>query len=173
VASLAAALNDPKRAKIGNPERNIWYVCFTPRSGEELDRIAQDLNQLGVTFQINHLSGEGSAGAIIAYLAIYDLEEQNKLLDSMGDRLEGPRRMAFENLVLARGPIPDDVLAKMIATIDAGKSPEYLADKLNELGIVAGRGQKWTPKKVRKAVNDADLRDQEHRRSSRTRVKER
>jgi hypothetical protein len=150
---VAAVLNDPQRAKVGNPERNTWFVSFTPRNKEELDQIAQDLSQLGVTFQINDRSGEGSAGAIVAYLAIYDLEEQNKLLESVRDQLEEPRRTAFKNLVLARGPIPKDVLARMIATIEAGKSPEYLAKKLNEHGIVAGRGQKWTPKKVRDAVN--------------------
>ena len=80
----------------------------------------EDLNQLGVTFQINHLSGEGSAGSNhrLSWRSIH-LEEQNKLLEAVRDQLEDSRGTAFENLVLARGPIPDDVLARMIATIDA------------------------------------------------------
>jgi hypothetical protein len=153
---LAAALNDPRRVRLGNPKRNTWSISFTPRSGEELDRLADDLNQLGVKHQINYRSGEGPAGAVVAYVAIYDLEEQRKLLEAVRDQLDASVSSAFENLVLARGPIPDDVLARMEATIERGEDYEYLAERMNELGIVAGMGgRKWTPKKVRKAVNNA------------------
>jgi hypothetical protein len=154
-ASVAAALNDPKRSRIGDPDRNTWAISFTPRSDRELKEVSHDLDQLRVRHQINHIGGDGPAGSLIAYVAIYDLEEQRKLLSAVRDQLEPSRSDAFEKLVLARGPIPDDILAKMVSTIGYGKDYEYLADKMNELGIVAGRGKKWTPNKVRKAVANA------------------
>jgi Recombinase len=152
---LAAALNDPQRTRLGNPDRNTWTVTFFPRSADQIYRLTRDLDQSGVKIQVNHRSGEHQAGEIIAYVVIYDLEEQRKLLELVRDQLSESRGEAFEKLVLARGPIPDDVLERMINTINNGKSYEYLAEKMTERGIVAGRGQKWTPNKVRKAVNNA------------------
>jgi hypothetical protein len=155
VASLAAALNDPQRTRLGNPDRNTWTVTFFPRSADQIFRLTRDLDQFGVRFQVNHRSAEHQAGEIIAYVVIYDLEEQRKLLELVRDQLSESRGEAFEKLVLARGPIPDDVRERMINSIDSGKSPEYVAAKMNELDVIPGRGQKWTPKKVRKAVNNA------------------
>jgi hypothetical protein len=51
---------------------------------------------------------------------------------------------------------PNDVLTKMVNTINVGKSHERLADTLNELDIVAGRGGGiWAVQKVRKVVANA------------------
>jgi hypothetical protein len=122
----------------------------------ELDRYAKSLDQLGITYQTNYARPERPERAEVAYLAIYAAHDQRRLLESVEDDLVEWSRKKLEDLVRARGPIPEEVLRRMVVTIEAGKSYEYLAQRLNELDIVAGMGgNRWTPKKAKQAVANA------------------
>jgi hypothetical protein len=92
-------------------------------------------------------------------LAIYAHEGQTRLLGFVAALLDGTRLRELEDLVAARGPVPEEILRRMQATINSGKSYEYLADALNHHGVIAGmRGREWTAKKVRQALTESPLR---------------
>jgi hypothetical protein len=104
---------------------------------------------LGVNYQANYARAERKERSDVAYLATYWRDDQKRLFAAVKDHLSEPRRKLLEDLVLARSPISDDLLARMRATIWSGKDYQYLADRLNELDIVAGMGGRpWTPRKV-------------------------
>jgi hypothetical protein len=154
VARLAAALNDPIRSRIGNPLTNTWAVSFPVRSEEELAQLKLDLDQLEIAYQVNRPRQPGASS--VAFVAIYSLEDQRRLLTLLEGDLVEARRKALDLLVRARGPIPQEIVAQMIATIDAGKSYAYVANKMNELEIIEGRKSgMWTAKKVKKALANA------------------
>jgi hypothetical protein len=89
-------------------------------------------------------------------VTIYDPDDQRRLFEAVKDDLNVDRGKALEDLVAARGPIPAPLLGRMRATIEAGRSYAYLAEKLNEHRIIAGMGGKhWTARKVKKALASA------------------
>jgi hypothetical protein len=157
---LAAALNDRRRSRISDPRKNTWAVAFPSTDVHELATLAEYLQVLDLVFQTNY----GNADLVRtgerqerAFLSIYEHESQQRLLDKIGEDLEGARRRALEDLVAARGAIPPDILRDLAATISAGKSYAYLADLLNREGIIAGmRGRQWTAKKVREALEPSE-----------------
>lgn len=149
VAHLAAYLNTPDRSRIGNPRKNTWFVSFVESNVHELARLGENLSLLGVKYQANYAKAERVERSDVAYLATYWYDDQQRLFEAVKDHLAKHRRKLLEDLVLARGPIPKELLAKMRATIRVGKGYAYLAEKLNELDIVAGMGGKpWTGRKV-------------------------
>ena len=73
------------------------------------------------------------------------------------------QRQRFEDLVLARGPIPDDILEKIWISHEKGRKPNQIAERMNELGMIAGMGGKrWTAQKVRKALAEYERRRDQH-----------
>jgi hypothetical protein len=128
-------------------------VSFVESNVHELARLGESLSLLGVRYQTNYAKAERNERSDVAYLVTYWYDDQKRLFEAVRDHLTEPRRKLLEDLVLARSPIPEDLLARMQATIRAGKSYEYLAERLNELDIVVGmRGKPWTARKVLLAV---------------------
>ena len=145
MSCITAALNDPGRSNIGDPRRGTYAVSFTGKTLNDLGEITGSLETIGVTWQTNN-SHSGNK----VFLAVYAFDDQRKLLAASGPGLEIDRLSALEVLVHARGPIPDDLVRKIRVSVARGKSYAYVADRLNELGIVTGMGgHKWTTKKVR------------------------
>jgi len=124
-------------------------VSFVESNVHELARLGESLSLLGVNYQANYARAERKERSEVAYIATYWRDDQNRLFAAVKDLLIEPRRKLLEDLVLARSPIPEDILARMRATIRIGKGYDYLAERLNELDIVVGMGGKpWTPRKV-------------------------
>lgn len=161
---MAARLNDPRHSRIGNPRTNTWAVSFSSTGVHELAALAAELEALGVEFQTNYARAEDPKREERqrAFLTIYELASQERLLAAIGPLLGGSRFRKLEDLVAARSPVPDDLLRRMAATIEIGKSYEYLADALNRRGVIAGMGgREWTAKKARRALAKARSSDKE------------
>jgi hypothetical protein len=153
---VAAALNDPRRSRIADPRKGTSALAFPSADVRELACLAQALDSLGVVYQTNYSRAELVDRAERAFLTIYDREDQKRLLEDVGKLLEGSRARTLEDLVAARGPIPEPTLRRMEVTIERGMSHAYLADALNREGIITGMGtRKWTEKKVRAALKSA------------------
>jgi hypothetical protein len=128
-------------------------VTLVEGNVHELARLGESLSLFGLTYQANYAKAERSDRPDVAYLASYRYDDQKRLFEAVKDHLAEPRRKLLEDLVLARSPIPEDILGRMRATISAGKGYPYLAERMNEIDIVVGMGGKrWTPKKVRAAL---------------------
>jgi hypothetical protein len=155
VSNLAARLNDVRRTRIADHRQNNWTVSFVSTDVHELASLATALEALGIEYQTNYARAEDPRRAERhrAFLAIYDHQGQTQLLEAVRPLLAGPRLLKLEELVAARGPLSDELLRRMTATIAFGKDHAYLADGLNRQGIIAGMGgHKWTARKVRKAL---------------------
>jgi hypothetical protein len=83
---------------------------------------------------------------------------------------EETRRSALETLVRARGPIPQQTLARMETTVNAGQSYSYIAARMNELELVDGMGKGWTEKRVQAALDEYERRTGQHEAPSRRSV---
>jgi hypothetical protein len=130
-------------------------VTFPSECVHELASIGDHLDAFGLTFQTNYGRAEERERPRKAFLSIYDHSSQAALLEAVRDELLAARRSALADLVRARGNVPEDLLGRMRATIDAGKSYAYLADALNKQGIIDGMGgRRWTAAKVRKALRN-------------------
>ena len=90
--------------------------------------------------------------------------DQKHLFEETETRLSREQRQRFEDLVLARGPIPDDVLEKIwISRHRGGRKLNQIAERMNELRVIAGMGGKrWTAQKVRKALAEYERRRDQH-----------
>ena len=96
----------------------------------------------------------GANSKIVAYVAIYDLDAQRQLLEQFGDDLNDTRRESLELLVRARGPVDPEVLGKIVARVNFGRSYEYIAGALIEREIIDGMGKGWTASKVRRVYHE-------------------
>jgi hypothetical protein len=105
----------------------------------------------GFTFQANFSRDERNRPTA-AYLAIYSLEDQQRLVETVGSALKPRLRKQLEFLTRARGPVPEEILRRMVVTIEYGKGHAYLAERLTQLGLIDGMGKGWTPKKVRSVL---------------------
>jgi hypothetical protein len=146
-------MNDPQWARIGDPFRNRWTVSIFESDARHATEVAESLDRLGITFQANFRRDERNRPTA-AYLAIYALEDQQRLVEHLGADLEPAPRKALELLTRARGPVPAEILRRMVATIESGKSHSYLAERLMEHGLIDGMGKGWTAKKVRSVLAD-------------------
>ena len=99
-----------------------------------------------------------------AKVTIYAKSDQKHLFEETETRLSREQRQRFEDLVLARGPIPDDILEKIwISHHRGGRKLNQIAERMNELGVIAGMGGKrWTAQKVRKALAEYERRREQH-----------
>jgi hypothetical protein len=149
VSPLAAALNNTTRTRIGDPVRGSFSISIATDDAHEANSLAATLAGLGATFQANfrrHHTGRPEK----VFLAIYDLESQRHLHSALEAELHPRRSEALDLLVRARGPVPEDVLRRIDATIRLGKSYEYVTSQMLKGGLVDGMGKGWTPKKVKK-----------------------
>jgi hypothetical protein len=101
---------------------------------------------------------------IRAYVTLYKADDQRRLFEVIEERLKPERRQRFEDLVVARGPIPDDILEKIRVSAERGRRPDQIANRMNEIGVIAGMGGiRWTAKKVRAALAECRRRIAQHR----------
>jgi hypothetical protein len=152
VPTLAAALNDPDRSMIGNPRTGTYAVSFITNDINEATEVGRLLASLGLEVRINCRCDERGEPTT-AYLPLYSVDDQRTLFEATRSDLNEERGKALEDLVLARGPIPPDIIERIRRAKKRGWPPTKIANKMNELGIIAGMGGiHWTPKKVRAAL---------------------
>jgi hypothetical protein len=160
---LVAALNDAARTRIGNPWRGTYQISIATDDVHETTAIAERLDGLDITYQANYRR-DRKGRPKQAFLAIYDLASQQRLLEACGKELQEARRTALDTLVRARGPIPDELMQKIRASSEFGRSEAYIAERMNQLQIVDGMGGKgWTVKKVQAALSKDDPRASQRR----------
>jgi hypothetical protein len=157
-AAVAAALDDPERSLIGDPRQGVYKVSLISSDMREAMQFAKQLTRLGTgpTTTITH---DDFGQPLIAYVNVYTVDDQEALLESVQDGLSEPRRQALQDLVLARTPIPDELLDKIWTSHERGRTPHQIATKMNELDVMPGRGGRgWTAKKVRTALSEFERR---------------
>jgi hypothetical protein len=159
VAGLAPALNDANRSLIGDPRRGSYTVSFRTNDMSEARRVANQLASLGLNARTN-LRYDDRGEPTLAYVVLYDAADQRRLFEILESRLDPNRRQRLEDLVLARGPIPDELLERIwVASERLDWSADQLAKEMNRQGIIAGmRGIRWTVKKVRAALDEYERR---------------
>jgi hypothetical protein len=151
-AELARVLDDQDRAFIGNPRRGGYAVSFIASDVDEANAYARQLASLGMIPTTN-ISYDGAGEVRRAYVTLYKAPDQKRLLEAVGDELSSERREALDELVTARGPVPTDIRERMQELRTRGWSDVAIADRLNEHGILAGRGPRpWTAGKVKEAL---------------------
>jgi hypothetical protein len=159
VAAVTTALNDKDRATIGDPRMKQYKVVVQYGSLKEAFALAQSLALLGVTPRTTVHHDDRSGEPIFAEVNVYGKEAQQQLRVVVGTKLRESRREQLETLVLARGPIPDDILAKIWISAASGRKPHQIAEKMNELGIIEGMGGvRWTHQKVKAALVEYERR---------------
>jgi hypothetical protein len=130
-------------------------------------QFARQLARLGVIPQTTVLHDRLLGAFVVALVNIYGKEDQRRLLEVVRPKLNEPRRQALEDLTLARGPIPHDILERMVKARERGWRPAKIALKMNEQGIIAGMGGvRWTSKKVRTALAQYDERVSSHQQAA-------
>jgi hypothetical protein len=158
-AVIAAALNDRDRSQIGDPREKQYKVAVRFESIKEALVFARQLAPLGIAPSTTIIHDEVSGYALGAVVKIYGKEAQRTLLDLVCSDLDEPRREQLQDLVLARGPIPEDHLERMAKGRARGWSHSKIAEKMNKQGIIAGMGGvRWTPQKVKNHLKKYDER---------------
>jgi hypothetical protein len=161
VAALAAALNDANRSLIGDPRRGSYAVSFRTKDINEARRLAKHLESLGLNARTN-IRFDDRGEPTLAFVVLYDAADQQRLFEVLESRLDPERHQRLEDLVLARGPIPDDIL-KRIRRASEIWSADRIAEALNGQRIIAGMGGiRWTAKKVRAALVEYERRTANH-----------
>jgi hypothetical protein len=158
-AAIAAALDDAKRSLIGDPREGVYKVSFTTNDMKEAMTIARQLARIGIvpTTTISHDVQFGHP--IVAHVNIYSKNDQRRLLNVTESKLKPEQCKRLSDLVLARGPIPDDIIKRICNAHERRMSVSKIAQKLEEHEIVAGMGGKgWTPRKVRAALRKCEQR---------------
>jgi hypothetical protein len=163
VAALAAALNDANRSLIGDPRRGSYTVSFRTKDMNEARRLAKHLASLGLNARTN-MRFDDRGEPTLAYVVLYDAADQRRLFEVLESGLDPRRHQRLEDLVLARGPIPDDILKRIwSASTSRGLGADRIAKALNDQGIIAGMGGiRWTAKKVRAALAEYERRTANH-----------
>ena len=120
----------------------------------EARRLANHLASLGLNARTNVRYDDGGEPTL-AYVVLYEGADQRRLFEILESHLDPNRRQRLEDLVLARGPIPDELLERICAASERlAWNADRLAEQMNRQGIIAGMGGiRWTAKKV-KAVLD-------------------
>jgi hypothetical protein len=155
VSSLVDALNEPSRTRIGNPWRGTFSVSIAVDIAYEAASLATELDLLGVTYQANFKRDEWGTPKM-AFLAIYGLDDQCHILETLVEQLKTSRQRELEDLVAARGPIPPHIVQRLQKSLHWGRDYEYLAQRLNDLRIVGGMGSRgWTARKLKQKLAEA------------------
>jgi hypothetical protein len=163
LAAIVAALNDVDQAVIDDPRQGVYRVAFgTSNMREAMERAGQ-LAAIGIIPRTS-IEHDSSGTPILAHVTIYAKGDQKHLFECTQTRLSREQRQRFEDLVLARGPIPDDILEKIwISHHRGGRKLNQIAERMTELGVIAGMGGKrWTAQKVRKALAEYEPRRDQH-----------
>lgn len=161
MAAIVDALNDADHTLIGDPREGVYKVAFGSRPKEAMER-AKQLARIGIipTTSIEH---DSFGTPDWAKVTIYAKSDQKHLFECTETRLSREQRQRLEDLVLARGPIPDDILEKIWISHQKGRKVNQIANRMNELGVIAGMGgRRWTAKKVRNALADYERRATQH-----------
>jgi hypothetical protein len=162
VAALADALNDAKRSLIGDAREGVYKVAFKTNTGKEAIEVARQLARIGIVPRTT-IEHDNFGNPIAFYVTVWSNTDQKAMLELTNARLQPRRRDQLNDLVLARGPVPDDVLERIWNAAQRGMSPARSSEKLNELGIIAGMGGKrWTATKVRNALAEHERRQEQH-----------
>ena len=149
---MAAALNNPDRSVIGNPRKGTYAVRFVTNDMDEALELARLLAGLHLDVHMNCKCDETGV-PMSPYVNLYDASKQKQLFELVESELNEERRQQLEDLVLARGPIPPELLERIRRADQNGWSPMGIADEMNERGIIAGMGgHRWTAKKVTAAL---------------------
>lgn len=149
---IAAALNDPERSLIGDPRRRVYKISLISGEMREAMQLARYLARLGIVPSTTITHDEFGA-PVLAHVNVYSPTGQEAVLSIVKRELTSDRHRALEDLVLARGPIPDELLERIAKADRLGKRPQKIADRLNTEGVIAGMGGvRWTAKKVRDAL---------------------
>lgn len=161
-AAVAAALDDPERSLIGDPREGVYKVSLVSRTMKEAMQLARQLARLGIipTTTITH---DDFGGPLMAYVNVYTVSAQKTLLEIVVPVLSEARRQALEDLVLARSPIPEELLEKIWRSHKLGRTPHQIATRMNELDVMPGRGGKgWRAWKVEAALTEFQRRRDQH-----------
>jgi hypothetical protein len=163
-AAVAAALNDADRSITGDPRRGTYAVSLLTKDMHEARQLARQLASLGLEARTNVRHDEHGEPTF-AYVTLYDAADQRRLFDLLERHLDADRHQRFEDLVLARGPIPDDILERIWRASEVCSwNAETIAQKMNERRIIAGMGGiHWTARKVRAALARHHGRDNQRR----------
>ncbi len=147
--TLVRALNDRSRTRIGNPWTGSYAVSIKATDLEEAQALLHVLEELGVEAQLNSKNQR-------QFVAIYTIEALRQLLEATEVDLEERRKIALDELVRAREPIPQTLVRTIRSKRDLNQmSFAAIAHLMNEKGIVEGMGGLgWTEKKVRAAYRN-------------------
>jgi hypothetical protein len=152
-AFLAAALNDTETSAIGDPRKKGYRVVFTRSDVRDAFELGRRLTILGCnpSTVVKHHPDTGEP--MQARVVLYTVDDQRRVLNATSGRLDPDRIERLDRLVRARGPIPIEILEKIKKSIKAGRKPDQIAKRLNELEVIDGMGGvSWTGRKVTKAV---------------------
>jgi hypothetical protein len=163
LAAIVDALNDADRTVIGDPRKGLYRVAFGTSTIKEATERARQLAIIGIVPRTS-IEHDRFGSPIWANVLVYSQSDQKYLFEATRSRLNPDRRQRLEDLVLARGPIPDDILEKIwISHHRGGHNLNQIAERMNELGVIAGMGGKrWTGQKVRKALAEYQQRHDQH-----------
>jgi hypothetical protein len=161
MAAIVEALNDADHTLIGDPREGVYRVAFASNVKEAMER-AEQLARIGIIPRTS-IEHDSFGWPMWAQVTIYAKGDQKHLFECTETRLSREQRQRFEDLVLARGPIPDDILEKIWISHQKGRKPNQIASRMNELGVIAGMGGKrWTGQKVRNALAEYERRATQH-----------
>ena len=163
LAAIVEALNDVDRAVIDDPRQGAYRVAFGTSDMKRAMERARQLATIGIIPRTS-IEHDSLGFPAWAQVTIYAKGDQKHLFECTETRLSREQRQRFEDLVLARGPIPDDILEKIwISHHRGGRKLNQIAERMNELGVIAGMGGKrWTAQKVRKALAEYQRRREQH-----------
>jgi hypothetical protein len=156
VATVVAAFNDPDRTQIGDPREGKYHIGVQFTNLKDAFDLARRLARLGIIPRTTVLHDDMFGEPVVALVNIYGKEDQRKLLDGLRSKLNELQLERFERLVLARGPIPEDIIERMVKARALGWKVSKIAEKMNEQGIITGMGKRWTPTKVKNALAEYD-----------------
>ena len=123
---------------------------------------ARQLARIGI-IPCTSIEHDSFGTPIWAQVTIYAKGDQKHLFECTHTRLSREQHQRLEDLVLARGPIPDDLLEKIWVSHQKGRKLNQIAKRMTELGVIAGMGGKrWTAQKVRKALDEYARRRDQH-----------
>jgi hypothetical protein len=162
MAAIVDALNDADHTLIGDPREGVYKVAFGSKTKEAMER-ARQLTRIGI-IPWTSIEHDSFGTPIWAQVTIYAKGDQKHLFECTQTRLSREQRQRLEDLVLARGPIPDDILEKIwISFHRGGRKLNQIAERMNELDVMPGRGGKgWTAKKVRDALAEYERQRDQH-----------
>jgi hypothetical protein len=151
---VAAALDDPERSQIGDPRQGDYKVSFMSSDMREAMQYARQLARLGIS-PITSITHDEFGQPLVASVNVWAVKAHAALLETVAVGLSVPRSQALEDLVLARSPIPDDLLEKIVYSHERGRTTHQIATRMNELDVMPGRGGKgWNAKKVKDALSE-------------------